>query len=590
MLKTILPIITAILLFLFFLGIPELSRTEFTAFSPLRKREGRTQKGKHLDRTDAAIMAAFILVFGFIDFYRLGNTQSVLTYTNMNEKQAVFSFSESIVPNEIHLFTGAGHGTYSFEFSPDGENYFSAGSFTQESDQVFRWATVYPTIRGEYRFLRVTGFGDAWLGEVCITNDDNELISGTCSIGELTDEQAMFCASYSFMNSTYFDEIYHARTAWEHLNGVYPYEISHPPLGKLIIAAGIALFGMTPFGWRFSGTFFGVMMLPAMYILLKKMFGSRRAATAGTLVFATDFMHFVQTRISTIDTYSVFFILLMYLFMYIYISEDRSAALAMCGISFGLGAAAKWTSIYAGVGLAVIWLIYHIVNREKGFSHFIRNVLFCFVFFIIIPSCIYYVSYIPYGRAQGITNLLSRDYLSIVLSNQKYMFNYHSGLVATHPYSSKWYQWVLDIRPILYYLEYFDGNTGRVSFGAFVNPILCWGGLLVLFPVIYKAILHRDRNAIFIVIGYFSQLAPWMLISRLTFEYHYFPSTLFLVMAIAYIFSMMEKDSRHYKIYIWGFAGCSAALFLLFFPVLAGLKVDNVFASSVFGWLPTWPF
>ena len=57
----------------------------------------------------------------------------------------------------------------------------------------------------------------------------------------------------SYLNSTYFDEIYHARTACENIEGVYPYEISHPPLGKLIIAIGIELFGMTPFGWRFSG-------------------------------------------------------------------------------------------------------------------------------------------------------------------------------------------------------------------------------------------------------------------------------------------------------------------------------------------------
>ena len=31
---------------------------------------------------------------------------------------------------------------------------------------------------------------------------------------------------YTYMNSTYFDEIYHPRTAYEHLNNVYPYEVS----------------------------------------------------------------------------------------------------------------------------------------------------------------------------------------------------------------------------------------------------------------------------------------------------------------------------------------------------------------------------
>ena len=60
------------------------------------------------------------------------------------------------------------------------------------------------------------------------------------------------------MNSTYFDEIYHARTAYEHIHGIRPYENTHPPLGKILIGIRIRLFGMTPFGWRFIGTLLGV--------------------------------------------------------------------------------------------------------------------------------------------------------------------------------------------------------------------------------------------------------------------------------------------------------------------------------------------
>lgn len=127
-------------------------------------------------------------------------------------------------------------------------------------------------------------------------------------------------------------EIYHARTAYENIEGVYPYEISHPPLGKLIIAIGIELFGMTPFGWRFSGVLFGVLMLPVLYMLLKRMFGSTDICACATAIFAFDFMHFSQTRLATIDTYAVFFILLMYLFMYMYITGGRKRDLALSGL------------------------------------------------------------------------------------------------------------------------------------------------------------------------------------------------------------------------------------------------------------------
>ncbi|MBR2717342.1 MAG: glycosyltransferase family 39 protein, partial [Oscillospiraceae bacterium] len=51
----------------------------------------------------------------------------------------------------------------------------------------------------------------------------------------------------------------------------WPYEITHPPLGKAIISLGIRLFGMTPFGWRFMGALTGVLMVPLMYLLVKQL-------------------------------------------------------------------------------------------------------------------------------------------------------------------------------------------------------------------------------------------------------------------------------------------------------------------------------
>jgi dolichyl-phosphate-mannose--protein O-mannosyl transferase len=64
-----------------------------------------------------------------------------------------------------------------------------------------------------------------------------------------------------------FDEVYHAKTAYEYIRKVLPDEDTHPPLGKAIIALGIQIFGMTPFGWRFMGILFGILMLPLLYVL-----------------------------------------------------------------------------------------------------------------------------------------------------------------------------------------------------------------------------------------------------------------------------------------------------------------------------------
>ena len=586
--KLILPAATAVFLLLFFIDLPDLRFARLSA--PVQEEDPlRMPDKKSIDMKDLLLILCITVLFGFVDFISLGNKISVESFAMLGGKTAEFTFDSPVSPVEVDFFTGVGYGEYTFSYSGNGNHFSDAFTFTQNAGDVLRWETMGMSVPSPVTWVRISGSGDAWLGEVAFYDQDGKQIPAACTIPELTDEQAYVCRTYDFMNSSYFDEIYHARTAWEHLNNVYPYEISHPPLGKLILSLGILLFGMTPFGWRFSGTLFGVLMLPVMYVFVKKLFGSRRCSVCATLVFATDFMHYVQTRIATIDTYAVFFILLMYLFMYIFISEGNNTALALSGLFFGLGAASKWTCLYAGAGLAVIWAVYWIVNRKKGPVSFLKNVLLCLFFFIALPCLIYYLSYLPYARASGIERIFSREALDIMLANQQYMFSYHSKLVAEHPYSSVWYQWVLNIRPILYYLHYFDDGT-RSSFGAFLNPVLCWGGLLALFVLIFRASALREKEALFILAGYFAQLVPWMFVTRLTFEYHYFPCSVFLVLALAYVFRLMENETEHGKAYPLAFAALSGALFVLFYPALSGLRVDSRLASQLLGWLPTWPF
>ena len=573
-----LPILTVLLLTLFFLSLPDLRSCALTDPDKTRHRLGRA---------DAVIMAVITLLYAGVAFWKLGNTSSPESFVNMeNRTESIELDISGGTVTHLMVYEGVGIGSYSITYS-DGSATYDIAELTQSHADVLKWHDVAINYYLTGGTIYISGTGNVWLGEVVALDVDGNVIGAVSSAPELCDEQSLCPDRQTYMNSTYFDEIYHARTAWEHLNGVYPYEITHPPLGKIIISIGIALFGMTPFGWRFSGTLFGVLMLPVIYIFAKRLFGGKAVPAACTLVLTSDFMHFVQTRIATIDTYAVFFILLMYLFMYVFITTG-SRELALSGIFFGIGAASKWTCIYAGAGLAVIWLIY-VIREAKAqrldMKGFWKLCGFCVIFFVLIPCLIYYFAYIPYGTARSISPF-SAEYLRMVLDNQSYMFNYHSGIVAEHPYSSRWYQWVLDIRPILYYLEYFDDGT-HSSFGAFLNPALCWGGLLSLFVLIYTAIFRRDRCAGFILLGYLAQLIPWMFVTRITFEYHYFPCSVFLVLSLGYCFNLMRHNLRHWKWYVSGFVTLSIALFVMFYPALSGKPVA---ATGLLSWLPTWPF
>lgn len=574
-----LPILTVLLLTLFFLSLPDLRSCALTDPDKTRRRLGRA---------DAVIMAVIMLLYALVAFWKLGNTESPESFVNMeNRTESIELDINGGTVTHLMVYEGVGIGSYRISYS-DGSTTYELTELTQSHADVLKWHDVAIDYYLTGGTIYISGTGNVWLGEVVALDVDGNVIGAVSSAPELCDEQSLCPDRQTYMNSTYFDEIYHARTAWEHLNGVYPYEITHPPLGKIIISIGIALFGMTPFGWRFSGTLFGVLMLPVIYIFAKRLFGGKAVPAACTLVLTSDFMHFVQTRIATIDTYAVFFILLMYLFMYGFITTGSRRELALSGIFFGIGAASKWTCIYAGAGLAVIWLIY-VIREAKAqlldMKGFWKLCGFCVIFFVVIPCLIYYFAYIPYGTARGISPF-SAEYLRMVLDNQSYMFNYHSGIVAEHPYSSRWYQWVLDIRPILYYLEYFNDGT-HSSFGAFLNPALCWGGLLSLFVLIYTAIFRRDRCAGFILLGYLAQLIPWMFVTRITFEYHYFPCSVFLVLSLGYCFNLMRHNLRHWKWYVSGFVTLSIALFVMFYPALSGKPVA---ATGLLSWLPTWPF
>lgn len=504
----------------------------------------------------------------------------------------------------VWYYTGLYTGEYTLAYSDDGITYIAAGTMPQGYADLFKWLQPQPadTAPATAAYVRVTASAHLELGELALLDAQGERIAvreitGPASAAALCDEADTVPASSTYYNSTYFDEIYHARTAYEHLRGVYPYEVSHPPLGKEILSLGIRLFGMTPLGWRCMGALFGVAMLPLMWDLLRRMFRDDRVALCGAALLAFDFMHLTQTRIATIDSFATLFILLMYLFLYRYFTEGKLRHLAACGVTFGIGAATKWTCLYAGAGLGVLWALHWVfqgvqAHRDGDGRRYVRrlisNIGFCLVFFVLVPGMIYYASYYPYGAARGLHGAgmyFTREYAAIVLENQRFMFTYHAGLVATHPYSSRWWQWLLDLRPILYYLSYGDGTVSTI--GAFVNPLLCWGGLLALPVLAYRA-AKRDRTALFILVGYLAQVLPWVFISRLTFEYHYFAATLFLVLALGYVFDRLRQ--RGYFGIVYAFTAASGALFALFYPVLTGVTVSRSYAWNVLKWLPDWPF
>ena len=134
------------------------------------------------------------------------------------------------------------------------------------------------------------------------------------------------------------------------------------------------------------------------------------------------------------------------------------------------------------------------------------------------------------------------------------------------------------------------GYTTR--FAAFVNPVVCWGGLLAVASCAVQAVRRRCARALFIFIGYLAQLVPWFFIGRITFAYHYFPSVLFLVLALCYVFhTLAEREEMvNWKPAMFAVTGGAVGLYALFYPVLVGIQIPTWYSNNVLGWFPSWPF
>ena len=371
-------------------------------FKKLRS-EIRTEDGRRLTKRDYILLFALLAIYSLFAFLNLGSTRAPQTLWKAESGQTVIiDLGQNRNVTAVSFYGGIGSGEIGiYDESSFIDDYFrpeqvdALAVWSQEYGDMFHWDTVSARTVTQYLVLWVQS-GHAEINEIAVLNGTERLPATVYEpqggAERLLDEQDTVTTSPSYLDGMYFDEIYHARTAYEIVknddlvrtkgrdaaaqDGYSIYETTHPTLGKLFIAVGIRLFGMTPFGWRFAGTFFGVLILAVLYVFGKRLFKRSDYAFVTAGLFAVDGMHFAQTRIATIDTYALFFTLLMFLFMADYMIEDSGkrpywktiALLGLSGTAFGLGVSSKWTCLYSGGGLAVLYfgdLIYRVVRIVK---------------------------------------------------------------------------------------------------------------------------------------------------------------------------------------------------------------------------------
>ncbi len=367
--------------------------------------------------------------------------------------------------------------------------------------------------------------------------------------------------------STYiFDEVYHAFTSREYLNnhveawewwttppeGV-AYEWTHPPVAKYGMVMGMLLFGETSLGWRLGSAVFGVMSLLGLYLFLTVLTSNKQLALIATFLVSIEGLHIVQSRIAMNDTYMLcFYTWALYLAVK---SRWKGAA-----ILYGLALASKWSALYGLLPLAFIYL--------KQLKLSLVSVLFAFRLLLIAVST-YVITFAPF--------ILAGHTWPQWWELHRQMWYYHTHLIATHAYQSTPLQWIFDLRPVWYYVDYQNNYLANIY--AIGNPVILWFGLIAIVLQLKKLFLYP--YSVFYLL-YFVLFIPWVISPRIMFFYHYLPSSVFLSVILA---SWLNDLSPRLRLSL---LVCFSISLLIISPMLYGQPTSNLYWDTIFKLFPTW--
>jgi dolichyl-phosphate-mannose-protein mannosyltransferase len=423
-----------------------------------------------------------------------------------------------------------------------------------------------------------------------------------CSVGLFIASLLLFVWGIDHYRELIFDETWYVPTARKLLETGEMLHQEHPPLGKLLIAGGIAIFGDNAFGWRIASAVFGSIALVAAFFWGLALFRNLAAGLWVAAITLFDQVVYVQARIAMLDIFLIAFCTLaLAFFTFSYREKRQGAAFAyalVTGVSLGLAGACKWSGFFLLFGIVAAYLLIQILRgwgvsfRDPRDSDFYganswtrMRAPQAFAALILAPLAVYVATYVPQMIHAG-------SLYEFIASHQK-MHEIMSGNPGTHPYSSTWWRWPLEMRPV-WQLFHIDGEAA--SWGpdnpaqaivALANPFVLALGEIAVCVVLGRWLRRRDSNAMIIAVGFFAQWLPWVVNPKgLEFSFYYFPSVVCLGPAIGAL--VLRGPANRPGLAAYALLAVAGATFVFFLPVLSAQFGVSPQAYSARIWLDTW--
>lgn len=360
-----------------------------------------------------------------------------------------------------------------------------------------------------------------------------------------------------------FDEgLFYIPAAQAYLAGLPDPNPEHPPLGKLLFAAGMALFGDTPLGWRVVSTLAGTAGIGLTYWLGARLWGAPAAGLVAAALLALDLLWFLFSRLIMYDIFLATFVLAGLALAWRHRETGGLVPLAAAGVAIGLASAVKWAGLWT---LAPALVACAFAPRPPTLTGVIGRgtLLGAGVALGYLVPWLYHVVALGYGPAE-------------VVQQHGEMLGYHVALRASADPNAQWttpLRWLLN-EP----LNFTSRDDRSVWVPALANPLLFWGGLVATAWCAWRALRTagwRERLAsphVFLAVWVLAFYLPWFAFPRIKYFYYLLPLLPALAIALTGgLAAVLSGAGPRRRLAVAGYAMGLAALGAGMYPTVTGM-------------------
>lgn len=436
----------------------------------------------------------------------------------------------------------------------------------------------------------------------------------------------------------YFDETYYAENAAQLLDygveaspavasdpsqGVEPQFVVHPPLGKWLIAPGIAVFGDNSLGWRVGSATAGTLLVAVTYFIALRLFRRRGVAALTAFLLSIEGLALTMSRISMLDIFLALFVALG-VWLLLIDRDQRWAGVAtagaatteetqrrlprmrrpylwLAGLAFGLGLATKWAAVLAIAAAGLFLLGSELAWRRAATGRWWRQpwrlIGGGLASLVLLPAVLYVASYAAWfasyeytrpgvaacGDAAEVCDATPGEIARGWFGEQQEIFRFHRDLEVTHNYRASAFNWPITRRPVVYYYESCSEDSdepcdvGRGQVEEIIglgNPVIWWIALPVYPLLLWAAIARRDRVAATIAVFLFVQYVAWMVQARPLFFFYALPLVPFVVLTLGWaaVHALQRPGWRWVPV---AASGVALAAFVYWVPIYYGFRISE---------------